>query len=218
MMTLRRAADEGAPRDKNKGYREAASGSIRAMEGAGNERKFTLSFSSEEPYSRWFGTEILDHSEGCMDLTRLNEIGVLLFNHHRDTVLGRINRAWVEDNRGMAEVEFDTDEQAETIYQKVQGGTLKGVSVGYMVDSWEEVIPGKTSADGRFTGPCSIARKWAPYEISIVSVPADPTVGVGREAEEGGSGDGGSAARTLEMYEWELQINKNIQGGTSNDY
>lgn len=217
MMTLRRAADESGPKNRNKGIREAASGSIRAMEGAGNERKFTLSFSSEEPYARWFGVEILDHSEGCMDLSRLNELGVLLFNHHRDSVLGKITRAWIEDNRGMAEVEFDTDEQAETIYQKVKGGTLKGVSVGYMVDSWEEVIPGKTSADGRFTGPCSIARKWAPYEISIVSVPADPTVGVGRDAEGSGSG-AGSAERTLELYEWELQINKNIQGGKSHDY
>lgn len=42
-------------------------------------------------------------------------------------------------------------------------------------------MPNKTSTDGRFMGPCSIAKKWAPYEISIVSVPADPTVGVGRK-------------------------------------
>ena len=40
-------------------------------------------------------------------------------------------------------------------------------------------MPGKQSSDGRFTGPCSIAKRWTPYEISIVSVPADPTVGVG---------------------------------------
>lgn len=49
----------------------------------------------------------------------------------------------------------------------------------YSVDSWEEVVAGKTSADGRFTGPCQIARKWTPLEVSIVSVPADATVGVG---------------------------------------
>lgn len=33
-------------------------------------------------------------------------------------------------------------------------------------------MPNETSTDGRFMGPCSIAKKWAPYEISIVSVPA----------------------------------------------
>ena len=133
---------------------------------------------------RWFGNEILDHAEGAVDLTRLSEMGVVLYNHKRDDVIGKITRVWLEDNRGRAEIEFDSDDLSETIRQKVESGTLRGVSVGYMVDSWEEVMPGKQSTDGRFTGPCSIARKWAPYEISIVSIPADTTVGVGREMEE----------------------------------
>lgn len=191
--------------------RELAVNSIRAMEGEGNERKFILSFSSEEPYERCWGIEILDHSDGAVDLTRLNEIGCLLFNHNRDKVLGKINRAWIQDMRGMAEIEFDTDEGSELIYQKVRSGTLKGVSVGYQIDSWEEVMPNKQSADGRFTGPADIARKWTPYEISIVSVPADPTVGVGRELEET---EPGTQNRTLDWYERQLQINQNIiQGG-----
>ena len=80
-----------------------------------------------------------------------------------------------------------------------------------MVDSWEEVMPGKQSADGRFTGPCSIARKWAPYEISIVSVPADPTVGVGRSEGEG------AERVSLEMYERQLQINKNLMEEGTDD-
>ena len=79
------------------------------------------------------------------------------------------------------------------------------MSVGYMVDSWEEVMPGKQSADGRFTGPCSIARKWAPYEISIVSIPADTTVGVGREMEEKPERD--LLAETLQR---QLQYNNNL--------
>jgi len=190
--------------EKNKGFRELC-GQIRAAEGEGKERTFVLSFSSEEPYGRWFGTEILDHTEGCVDLSRLNEIGCVLYNHQRNAVVGKIDRAWLDNNRGYAEITFDDDAESETIYQKVKGGTLKGVSVGYMVDSWEEVMPGKTSADGRFTGPCSIARKWAPYEVSIVSVPADPTVGVGREM----SCDGAD----LSVYERQLQINKNLLGG-----
>ncbi|MDD3251772.1 MAG: HK97 family phage prohead protease [Lachnospiraceae bacterium] len=201
---LARAQEPQEPREKNKGTREMVLNNIRAMEGEGNERKFTLSFSSEEPYGRWFGMEILDHTNGCVDLSRLNDIGVLLFNHHRDQVLGKITRAWVQGDRGEAEVEFDTDEAAETIYQKVKSGTLKGVSVGYMVDSWEEVMPSKTSADGRFTGPCSIAKKWVPYEISIVSVPADPTVGVGREISRAAAGE-----PEIRMRELALQINKN---------
>ena len=65
----------------------------------------------------------------------------------------------------------------------MRSGTLKGVSVGYQVSNWEDVDNGKKSLDGRFTGPCSIAKRWMPYEVSIVSVPADATVGVGRELE-----------------------------------
>lgn len=193
--------------------RELTINSIRAMEGEGNERKFIISFSSEEPYERWWGTEILDHSEGAVDLSRLNEIGVVLYNHNRDKVIGKVSRAWIEEMRGMAEIEFDTDDESELIYQKVASGTLKGVSVGYQIDSWEEVMPNKQSADGRFTGPADIARKWTPYEVSIVSVPADPTVGVGRELEE--TTGQGTQTRTLDWYERQLQINQNIinQGG-----
>lgn len=179
--------------------------SIRAMEGEGNERKFTISFSSEEPYDRWWGTEILSHQEGAADFSRLNEIGCVLYNHNRDKVIGKILNAKVENGRGVADIEFDTDEQSEIIYQKVKSGTLKGVSVGYIVDVWEDVMANKKSQDGRFTGPCSIAIKWTAYEISIVSVPADPTVGVGRSHEETNQG-----VSSLYYRKRQLQINKNL--------
>ena len=203
---------ETNPKEKNKGIRELLDCSIRAAEGEGKERTFTLSFSSEEPYTRWFGQEILDHSEGCVDLERLNSIGVVLFNHDRDKVVGKIDRAWIEEGRGYAEITFDADDASEKIYQKVQGGTLKGVSVGYMVEDWEEVMPNKQSADGRFTGPCSIAKKWAPFEVSIVSVPADPTVGVGRSFDE----DGVDEAYETRLRQ--LQYNQNLKkGGNHNE-
>ena len=84
----------------------------------------------------------------------------------------------------------------------MRSGTLKTTSVRYSVDSWEEVTAGGTSADGRFTGPCSIARHWLPYEVSIVSVPADATVGVGRELES-------EKRHAVSLCERQLQINKN---------
>lgn len=204
------AGAKAQPPKKKPGKNEARTLTLSGLtrkEGEGNERKFILSFSSELPYERWWGVEILDHSDGAVDLTRLNDIGVLLFNHNRDVVIGKILRAWIENSRGMAEVEFDTDDQAEIIYQKVVSGTLKGVSVGYRIDSFEEVLAGKTSADGRFTGPAEIARKWWPYEISIVSVPADGTVGVGREAEPA------EQTTPLSVFESQLQININTIGG-----
>lgn len=204
---VRSRAEPGTPGAKsNTRQRDFVLASFRAVEGKGNERKFTLSFSSEEPVARFWGNEVLDHSDGAVDLSRLNEIGVLLFNHNRDAVIGKINRAWIENRRGCAEVEFDTDEQSEIIFQKVRSGTLKGVSTGYRIDSIEEVLAGKSTADGRFTGPAEIARKWCPYEISIVSVPADSTVGVGRDIDI-------IKPTPLEIFERQLQINRNIIGG-----
>ena len=187
--------------------------SIRAMEGEGNERKFILSFSSEAPYERWWGIEVLSHAEGAIDLTRLNSIGCVLFNHDRDKVLGKVLRAWIENDRGQAEIEFDDDAESDVIYQKVLSGTLKGVSVGYRVNNWEEVAAGKQSVDGRFTGPCDIATRWEPFEISIVSVPADPTVGVGRSQEEPKAGAPAAEEMGVSSFyfnEKQLQINKNL--------
>ena len=43
-------------------FRAMTVNEIRAVEGEGNERKFILSFSSELPYDRYWGREILDHS------------------------------------------------------------------------------------------------------------------------------------------------------------
>lgn len=176
---------------------------VRAEETESSRRRI-LSFSSETPYRRYFGMEILDHGEGAVDLERLNGAGVLLFNHDVDQVLGKVLRAWVENGKGYAEVEFDTDEDAEKIFSKVQAGTLKTTSVRYRVDAWEEVKAGAASTDGRFQGPCQIARKWTPMEVSIVSVPADATVGVGRS-------DGAAANEfpDLSFYERQVQVNIN---------
>lgn len=151
-----------------------------------DSRTVELSFSSETPYGRWFGDEILCHDEECINLERFNNgLGTVLFNHDRDAVVGHIEKVWLEDNRGKALVRFDTDEQSETIFQKVQSGTLQGVSVGYAINRYEVLEDEDTkSTNGRFNGPAYVVTDWEPLEISIVSVPADPTVGVGRSTEE----------------------------------
>ena len=201
-MRLQRAQALTRDQQKNDLTREFFDVQIREAEG--EERTVELSFSSETPYERWFGQEILDHSDGCVDLKRLKEIGCVLFNHNRDMVIGRIEKAWTEEGRGKARIRFDSDEQSEVIYQKVKSGTLKGVSVGYLVTDWESVKAGKKSLDGRFKGPCEVAKRWVPYEVSIVSIPADDTVGVGRQKEEPEQ-----KGRSLDWFIRQNQINKN---------
>ena len=182
--------------------------SIRAIEGS--ERKYHISFSSEEPYERWWGTEILSHADGAVDLERLNSIGVVLFNHNPNNPIGKVEKAWIENGRGEADIEFDDDDFLSYVREKVASGTLKGVSVGYVVDAWEEVAANKQSGDGRFTGPCDIATRWTPYEVSIVSVPADPTVGVGRSHETEVEAPQKPSGVSCSYYnEKQLQINLN---------
>jgi hypothetical protein len=189
-----------------------------------NSRTVELSFSSELSYDRWYGPEILSHDEGAIDLTRLLDVGTVLFTHGRDPNFGRIpigkiDKAWVEteEHKGKAQVTFDDDEGSDKIFQKIKKGMLKGVSVGYSVSSWEEVLAGKTSSNGRFTGPAYIALKWEPLEISIEPTPADPSVGVGRNMEEYIPGIPQNMSReqskvdvNMEMTLRQLQINKNL--------
>lgn len=157
---------------------------------ANDDRTVELAFSSEEPYERWFGTEILCHDDGCINLDRFNNgLGVALFNHDRSAVIGHIDKAWIEGNRGKAIVRFDEDDESEKIYQKVLKGTLQGVSVGYDIGLYEELIDSDSkSSNGRFTGPAYVITYWEPLEISIVSVPADPSVGVGRSVDDNEEG------------------------------
>jgi len=148
------------------------------------KRTVPLSFSSETTdVVRLGDVEILDHSPGACDLTQLNDIGVLLFNHDANMPIGGIESAVITNNRGEAVVRFDEDPESDKYFQKVRSGSLKAVSCRYSVSNWEYVESNAVSTDGRFAGPCYIARKWKPTEISIVSIPADASVGVGRSAD-----------------------------------
>lgn len=164
-------------------------------ENAGEGQSVSLAFSSETPYRRWYGDEILSHAPGAVDLTRLRSTGVVLYAHGSDARVGRMPIAKITDVRvdadgvGRADVEFDDkDEFAQEVLRKIRGGYIRGVSVGYRVAEWEELSKaGQVSSDGRFTAQTDstyIATRWEPYEISIEPTPADTTVGIGRGMED----------------------------------
>ena len=138
---------------------------------------------SEEPCMNWGVPEIMLATPEAADLSRA-EAGVapVLFNHDRNQVVGRMENIEFKDGKGYADVIFDEDAKAQEIKAKVESGSLKGVSVGYMRQVVTEVDEGETYL-GRFQGPCEVVDKWELLEFSIVSIPADPSVGVGRELE-----------------------------------
>ena len=63
-------------------------------------RTVPLAFSSEAPYERWFGIEILDHSKGSCDLSRLADgRHPLLLNHDTDSQIGVIDSAEIDSDK-----------------------------------------------------------------------------------------------------------------------
>jgi HK97 family phage major capsid protein/HK97 family phage prohead protease len=135
------------------------------------DRIYEFPFSSEFPVARYFGNEILSHEAKAADLSRLNDGAPLLFNHNPDRVIGVVEGARIDSKgrRGYARVRFSRNPFAQEVLSDVKDGVLRNVSFGYSIDKMEE------RGSGDF-----VATAWAPYEVSIVSVPADKTVGIGR--------------------------------------
>lgn len=146
----------------------------------GEEETFELSFSSEEPYERWFGIEVLGHKSDEVDLDWMSSgRAPLLVDHSArvDNQVGTLVKAWLEGGRGKAIVRFGKNARSQEIRERVKAGDLTNVSVGYRVDEMALVAEKK---DGPSTYRVT---RWKPMEASIVSIPADPTVGVGRSEE-----------------------------------
>ena len=139
-----------------------------------DQRTIEFPFSSEYPVARYFGNEVLQHDTRSADLSRLNDAAPLLFNHDPGKVIGVVERAWIdgEKKRGYATVKFSRNAFAQEVLADVKDGVLRNVSFGYAINEMEQ------RGSGDF-----VATSWAPYEISVVSIPADPTVGVGRSLE-----------------------------------
>ncbi len=151
-------------------------------EGHNDQYEFEIAFSSEQPYQRQFWDEqnqemvvldeILVHTPEAVDLSRLNNNAPLLFNHNFDNHLGVVCDARIDaDNVGRALVKFSKHGTlANDIRNKVIEGTMEKISVGYDIKEYHI----------DYTKGQLIVTKWAPYELSFVTVPADDTVGLNR--------------------------------------
>lgn len=143
-----------------------------------------LSFSSEEPVDRFldgdFGREVLDHDPSSVRLGRLEDGGPVLIDHENKvlSLVGAVQRVGIEDRVGRARVEFDPDDEvARKVFNKAKRGILRNVSVGYQIHRFVKERDADTNQiTFRVTD-------WEPMEISMVAVPADPTVGPGRKVD-----------------------------------
>lgn len=148
---------------------------IRGMIDESN-RTVSISFSSEAPVSRWFGEEILVHEKKAVRLQRLNSGAAVLVDHDGKDQVGVVDKAFIRDGRGYAVIRFGKSARANEIFEDVKDGIRSLVSVGYRIYKTE---PSETKSGGDTVR----VTDWEPYEVSICSIPADVSVGVGRAAE-----------------------------------
>ena len=147
-------------------------------------RTVELAFSSEEPVPRWFGDEVLDHEKASVRMKRIRETGPLLLHHDSREHIGTVQSAKIDEDRvGRAVVRIGQGSERDDILTDIEDGIRKCVSVGYRVYRMKLEEGGDDQED------TYRATDWEPYEISLVSMPFDTSVGVGREAREYHKGD-----------------------------
>src|SRR5437868_2061302 len=136
----------------------------------------TITACSDTPYLREDGWEILSHDPKTVDLTRVNTRAAILEDQFSRQI-GVVEKAWLDGGKLRAEIRFSKLGDGYLVDQDIRDGIRSNVSIGYII---YERTRGETGSDGI---PVWIATKWMPYEISIVAIPADITVGVGRSAK-----------------------------------
>lgn len=143
---------------------------------ANEDGTYTFPLSSETPYRRWDGDEILVHTPDAVDLRFLKSGNApLLDSHNREELesqLGVIVDAWLEEKRLYVTVKFSNRESAQEFKRDVDDGIIRNVSVGYDIHKVERDVDAESYR----------VIKWTPKEASFVSIPADETVGMGRSA------------------------------------
>lgn len=141
-------------------------------------RTVELAFSSEEPYERFFGIEVLGHKSEEIRTDRLKN-APLLVNHDIDRQVGVIEKFSIDADRvARSVVRFGRSQYADEIFKDVIDGIRTQVSVGYRVHEMELVSEKEGVRTFRVTD-------WEPFENSIVAIAADNVgAGVGRSDED----------------------------------
>ena len=144
-----------------------------------DKRTVMIALSSEEAVERYFGMEVLEHSRSAIDLNFLNSgRAPLLLDHDPENQIGVIESVELDEDarRLRAKVRFSKSERASEIFNDVVDGIRANISVGYRIN---KIVLSKKDGDKS----TYLAKSWTPMEASIVSIPADVTVGVGRSSE-----------------------------------
>ncbi len=157
-------------------YREMRIELVKRAEGEAKPDPNLLRFSvsSETPVMRFGDSEILRHDAASVNLDRLRNLGCALVNHDPNQRAAAIVSADIVDKRLEVEVRFGSTAFAQDVQRDVKDGLLRGISVGYRVHTWDVNEDTRTYT----------ATDWEPFEVTFTPIPADATVGVGRDLSE----------------------------------
>ncbi len=144
---------------------EISAASVRT---AGPDRLVEASLSSETPVDRDGYSEILDHAADSVDLERARDGLPLLLHHNPESVVGVVEGIKVIGNKLRGLLRFGKGRLANEVWEDVKDGILRNVSIGYSILA--------TEPDGETVR----VKRWKPLEASLVSIPADASVGIGR--------------------------------------
>lgn len=159
-------------------YRSAEMQSVERADEV-DDRRIEVAFSSDVAVERFFGNEILDHEPGSVRLKWFRGgTAPLLLDHDPRQQIGVIEQVELGSDRvGRAQVRFGQSALAEEVLRDVRDDIRRNTSVGYNVHH----LIREEQQEGEDTFRVV---DWEPMEISIVSVPADQSVGVGRDDNE----------------------------------
>ena len=162
--------------DRKAGERVTRADAMEARVESVDDRRVSMSISSEMPVGRSYGEEVLDHNPESIDLSFLNSgRAPLLLDHDPERQIGVIESVSLDGSarKLRATVRFGKSALASEVYGDVADLIRGNVSIGYSIAKMVKENDGRTYR----------ATNWRPVEVSIVSIPADVSVGVGRSAE-----------------------------------
>ena len=167
------------------------------------DRTLEFPFASEAPVERYYGMEVLSMDAKSMDLTRLNDGAPLLYQHDADKIVGVVQKAYIKNKRAYARVKLANNELGREMQELIKDGIIRNVSFGYKINSME--------ADESTSPVTYRATSFQPFEISLVTVPADNSVGIGRSFSHNENVDTASAVHSQPNGVTTVDQNLNVE-------
>jgi len=126
--------------------------------------------STEYPVQRGDYMEVLDHNASSIDLSRA-PLPVVEGHKTAPVNIGLVDNLHIVNRKLRGELRLGNSERAKEIMHDIKNGIIRNVSIGYQI--FKHTIKGQTLR----------ATSWAPHELSLVGVPADPDSGLFRSKE-----------------------------------